>query len=126
VPWQYPCTAACICSSAGCVLIVINSSNCSLDFILLARHMSCYCDAGHGLGVSELGLPHIIAAAKPKLLQEVLCNCMDGLPFLLQPLIEAPALVQVRPSHAALLYVHASLSKPYLAESAYRLAGSRV
>jgi hypothetical protein len=45
--------------------------------------------------ILALRLPHIIAAADPHALQEVLCNCVEGLPFLLQPLVDAPSLLQV-------------------------------
>ena len=51
---------------------------------------------GDGDGASALTLPHIIAAAKTEVLQQVLCYCVEGLPFLLQPLVDAPALMQVR------------------------------
>lgn len=46
--------------------------------------------------LSGLRLPHVIAAANAQALQDVLCNCIEGLPFLLQPLMDAPALIQVR------------------------------
>ncbi len=42
-----------------------------------------------------LRLPHVIAAADAQALQDVLCNCVEGLPFLLQPLVDAPSLMQV-------------------------------
>ena len=42
-----------------------------------------------------LRLPHIIAAADASMLQDILCNCTDGAPFLLQPLVDAPSLLQV-------------------------------
>lgn len=53
----------------------------------------------HGTGEGDeavaLRLPHIIAAADPERLRQVLCYCVEGLPFLLQPLVDAPALMQV-------------------------------
>ncbi len=47
------------------------------------------------VAAEALRLPHVIAAADAHMLQEVLCNCVEGLPFLLQPLVDAPLLMQV-------------------------------
>ncbi|BDA40960.1 hypothetical protein COCOBI_01-6140 [Coccomyxa sp. Obi] len=49
------------------------------------------------VAAEALRLPHVIAAADAHVLQEVLCNCVEGLPFLLQPLVDAPSLMQGDP-----------------------------
>lgn len=51
-----------------------------------------------GGAAAALRLTHIIAAADAAALQDVLCACAEGVPFLLQPLVDAPSLLQVLPA----------------------------
>jgi hypothetical protein len=60
----------------------------------MLRYPGCTGDGPAGPG--QLRLLHIITAANSKGLEDILCAEVEGLPFLLQPLVDTPLLVKVQ------------------------------